>query len=475
VSLRLTCGVVLATLASEYASGAIAPKKRTFTKEQLQRLSDRNTPHEEYQRLTWKFQRFRPASPEDVDLLYSCFESPYTLESPASEKLCQMRKSELLARSRSYISASDLRKAKVAIRVVRAAKDKDAIPVLRKFAVDPKAKKHALFAKETLAQLGDEELLNQLLDEKRRPEDSTLADQNRALLKTYGKKGLRSLFQRLKSRVLEGKAHVDYIRYEVDDPDSVPDLLELYEKTKDEQMKVAVLRALCRINTAECQPLLRRCLNDKAVMDADTYEMGTAIVWALWKYDAAEIGGFRDRVLVWLTGSSGVRKSEAMKMLAYFRVDQAFESKAARALARPLSSKRRGRLAAQTLEKLTGQKFQYAEPFDDHNEWKARRKAGRETAQDLGYTEENVRAYEARELAMLAKYRKTLDADRRWSREQKDRMWKIRQADVLRRIERRKKLLRETPIPPWKIGIPVGDAEAWIMNHYAPKNEEEQR
>ena len=206
-------------------------------------------------------------------------------------------------------------------------------------------------------------------------------------------------------------------------------------------------------------------------MAADTHRMGTAIIWAVWKYDAAEVAGFRDRVLAWLTGSSEVRKSEAMKMLAHFRVDQAFEFRAARALSRSLSSKFHGRLAAQTLEKLTGQKFQYAKPFSDDNEWKARRMAGRETAQDLGYTKENVKAYEARELAMLEQYRKRLETDKRWSGEQKDRLWKVHQADVLGRIERRKKVLRETHIPTWEVGNPVGEAEAWIKKHYSLKKE----
>lgn len=459
-------------MCSSVTSAQALPKNATFTRQELQQLTAKQTPHVQRAQLWKKFARLTPSTNSDVDLLYACLDSADAkLQSAARAKLCAVHEQALVERSRSYINAADLKKAKVAIRVVLRANDVEAIPLLREFAANPKARKLEYFTKHALAQLGDPKLLDQLLDEDRQPEDPTLADYNKQLLKAYGSKVLNRLLTHVKAGRLKTRSFVNYVR-DIRDKDAVPELVQLYRETKHDDLRDAILHSFCCINSRQCQPILRSALEDQALMRKLPSETEIMIIAAIWGYDNTEIKRFREKVLTLLGKGSPVQKRMAAQLTGAFAIDKHFEANAAVALTKLLPTEY-GRIAAKSLQKLTGQQFQYAKPRNESAGWGERRLKGQSTAEDLGLTEESVKGFEERERAVLERIRKKLDRDKSLSDEERQRIWKKYQADILRSIEYQKNLLRQNYRPPREIGIPTDKAEEWIRKYYSLGQEAE--
>ncbi len=448
------------------AADNAVPRKSAFTQQELQKLIARNTPLKKRRLLWTRFRHFSPKTPKDVDLLYSCFDtSDAGLQSLALQKLRAMRKKELVVHSRKFLAATNLQKAKTAMHVVRAAKDRDSLAAIRKLVADPKFGRLKLFGKKTLALLGDPELLNELTDPKRQPRDSTLRGINRELLKEYGRTGFDRVLAAFGGNRKPTKSYLEYISY-VRDPATVPKLIELYEATPHDSLKEAILGALSSINTRECQPTLRTALEDDVLLRKLPSEMGMRVMWAVWRYDDAEVKRFRQQLLTVLTNDGEKGKWMAAILAGRFPMDRGSEAKLALALAKLLPTRVVGREAASSLRRLTKQRFRYAKPLNDSAERAERAMKGRLTAQDLGLTEESVKRSELRYRAMLETIRKKLDNDKTLSRADRKRTYEISEKMILGSIEAQKKLLKAKHVSPWNIGIPISDADKWLRQYY---------
>jgi len=466
--LFVCCGLAVLCLWGQPASAQAIVKRRgnvKFTRNDLQIMTARNTLENQREQLKARFRKFVPSTTTHVDTLYACFDtSDAWLQREALNKLCALKKADLIAHSRTYLESKDLRKAKVAIRVVQARKDHEAIPVLRKLVNKREFAKLREFARVTLAQLADPELLKELLDPQRVPEDPTLADYNRKLLQIYGEEGFR---QWRKSKMRLGKARRFSTRFirETRDPETVPDLVELYGETDEDDMKEAVLFALSAINTLDCQTTLRRALKDKALLRRLPSETRMVAMTAIIKYDLAEIRDCRQSLLKILETGRESERRLAAELAPLLVPDKHFEPKLALALAELLPT-RFGGTAARSLRKMTGLRFRYAKPFSDSEERKERLLSGKPTAKDLGLTVESVARYKKRQLASLERIRKNLEGDKNLSQDEKKRIYETYRADILGRIKAQEKLLTQKRTPPWEIGIPLGQAKKRIMDYY---------
>lgn len=461
---RLAVAVCIAALACPNVTNARAvPLKPDFTKDDLSRLTGTELPDEEQARLMRKFRSFVPKAPGDVDLLYACLDVKRgILDGLATEKLYQLDRKDLLARSRTYLAVHDLDKAKTAMRVIRAAADKDAIAPLRQFVKQPQAKRLRRFGQLVLAELGDSELLDALLDGSRGPEDTNVEE----LLEAYGETGWHKVLARMERGQPNSETLNQYVS-QIRDKRALPKLLELFAGTRNTVEKEAILRSLRAINTRECQGLLRSMLEKESRRIDLQAETEMMVLWAVWRYDDAEVKQFRELVLEYLRNGDGIRKTQAIQMASYFRIDHGFERMAALLLTKHLSSGVYGRAAARSLQRLTNQQFQYAKPSDGG--WKERTERllrGERTAEDLDLTEESLRRYEQRHLRLREERRARLSQDAKLSEEERKRRLDSYESRFKAEVERRKKLLKSKPRQPWRVGVPVNEAEAWVTERY---------
>lgn len=437
------------------------PKKTRLTKSDLARLASQELSPEDRLALLARFGRFVPTTPDDVDLLYQVLvTSVESIPSSAETKLLQLKRSPLLARSRSYLRSDSLNQARTAVKVILAANDRDALPELKKLAADREAGRLKFLAEEALARFQDPDFLSHLLSTEGERDGPTTSH----LLSAYGSKGLERVLGRLEGENYRAEGTILHYLTHLKDPAAVPHLVSLFKKSSDEATKRAALASLCRINTRDCQPLLRKLWHDRLL--ETNQEVKAAVLWALWRFDQVEIEGFKKWVIDSLRGTDTIRIREASQMVTFFALDAGFQAKAAILLTRHLRSPDHGGAAAKALQALTGKRFQYARPSNERGLWAERILAGKPTAADLDLTPESVRASDKHDLAVLEKAKKHLLGRKDLTDAEKKSRLEANERTVKEGIAERKRLLETTAVNPWEEGVPIIEAENLVREFY---------
>ncbi len=478
----LLCG----GLATRIAHAQATPEKTVFSMSDLNRYVAADTPQAERTRLWKSFDGFKPTTPADVDLLYSCFDHPESgLEVQADDKLCAMRDKALLERSRKYLDLADRSKAEVAIRVAHLAKDKGAIPALRKLISDTRDRDEyvdmVIGAKGALAAMGDRELLKELSDPARMTEDPTERGYYLEVLKLYGDEGIKAVKNLADKGKVTPEEYAKFIS-QTSGKEAAKELIKAYRSAKTMAAKAAAIRQLAELNTTECQPVLHEALDDGELMalripaseTGTPFDTPTIIKTAILEYDSAEAHRLRLEFIRLLTDSHDLLKQyHAFQIVELYPADVATEKLAALTLAGMLNSER-GAEASEALEKLTGQAFQYKRPKSSSHEYDQRdkrRERGSHTAADEGITAQSIAGSEKNMQDELTGLHARLEANSRFTPEAREKIFKQRESSWQAEIDRQKKLLN-TPLPPdpSTLGIPTNEAVKWIKEHYA--NEE---
>lgn len=446
------------------------PVVAPFAPEMLALYGDAKTTPDAKERIALSFRPFTPTTPEQLDWVYQAVRLGVPLPELAREKLAAVTDPALIARSRHYLTSTDRETRKCALAVVEAKQDREAIPVLHDLLQDKTISRDHYLVKMALARLQDPVLLGQLLDPASRSPDSTVEMMNRELLKQYGDGGMAQLLATEPQDEASQKFVNNYLG-EIKDPKQVQDLIDLYRKAKSDERRDALVHSLCRVNSRECQPLLREILatpaKDRAWLSDSLYHVVRERVW---RYNIEECKAFRAEFMGELVRDPERYDEGYYQVLAEAGTyphmgDQ--EARVALLLASHLNGPN-GLTAAKSLQQLTGQQFQFSEPKGLINRDEANR--DRMVNGRTVITREYIDHYRERELATLAEYRKTLDT--KWAhlpQEERDR----RYDDLKKRIEGTvqgfEKMLRTPPL--WERGIPMDQALPWLENHYHLKAE----